>query len=79
MFGMHFDHFEDESRALYRVTPKARIHTAAEMATRIRQWLRDESTRRRVLEAQKFILPDGAKIGERYASALIPWMQARFA
>ncbi len=79
MFGMHFDHFEDESRALYRVTPKARIHTAAEMATRIREWLRDESTRRRVLDAQSSILPDGAKIGERYASALIPWMQARFA
>jgi 3-deoxy-D-manno-octulosonic-acid transferase len=73
-FGRHFFHFDSEARALRSVTPTGQVAGVEELDQLLRSWLADETLRRRVLEQQRSVLPDGPAIAARYVEALEPWL-----
>ncbi len=73
-FGHHFFHFDSEARALRSVTPTAQVPGTEGLDRLLAGWLADEDLRRRVLEMQCSVLPDGAAIAARYMDALEPWL-----
>lgn len=74
VFGEHFDHFEQEARALTAVVPEARVAGAAQLGQRVAAWLGDAAERQRIVERQRQCLPDGAAIARRYVATLAPWL-----
>jgi 3-deoxy-D-manno-octulosonic-acid transferase len=79
LFGPHFEHFEDEARALAEMTPEARVSTAQQVAARMGEWLRDEHSRRRAVTLQRATLPDAAAVTRRYLDELSPYLVAAHA
>jgi 3-deoxy-D-manno-octulosonic-acid transferase len=76
LFGPHFEHFEREAGALAKITPEARVSNPGQIAARLRQWLSDESSRRRAAALQRQTLPDAAAVTRRYLDELSPYLVA---
>jgi 3-deoxy-D-manno-octulosonic-acid transferase len=76
LFGPHSAHAEPEASALRAATPAAVVATAGALAERIDEWMSDESQRQSMWARQVAALPDPAEIGQRYAAAIAPWLQA---
>lgn len=79
LIGPHFEHFEHEARTLAQVAPETRVSNAEQIAQRLRNWLGDEPTRRRIFSLQRAILPDSAAIARRYLDELLPYLTAAHA
>ncbi len=73
-FGLHFFHFGPEARALKSVTPTAQVAGMEGLDRLLTSWLSDEDLRRRVVELQRTVLPDGSAIAARYMETLEPWL-----
>ncbi len=76
LFGPHFEHFEHEAAALEKITPEARVSSAAQIAARLAEWLGDEDSRRRVVALQRRTLPDAAAVTRCYLHELSPYLVA---
>jgi 3-deoxy-D-manno-octulosonic-acid transferase len=74
IFGPHFEHFAEESRALVRATPEAQVGVTSELADVLTRWLSDEAVRRAVLARQSAAIPNADAIAVRYIDALAPWL-----
>lgn len=74
IFGRHFEHFDDEARALTATMPQAQVTDASQLADRIGEWLGSKARRQQVTDLQRQALPDGAGIATRYVAALSPWL-----
>ena len=74
VFGLHFEHFVEESRVLTQVTPEARVGPGEELVALLRRWLADDALRSAVLARQRAAAPDPQAIADRYIAALAPWL-----
>jgi len=75
VFGLNFDHFSSEARALANATPEASFVDALGISGLLAEWLGDEQSRRVALERQRSALPDGTAIADRYVTLLRPWLE----